>query len=718
MSNLFSATKNLLNKIHVRWVVIFAIAITAYAYVVINTWSPSSYGLVFNKILHIQNTGTVGEPRAIRSDEWGVVTPLTQAIVNNNYERFNHTSLYEEDLRINYGLPIHDWGLIFKPTMWLYGWVNPAYAYSAHWFALMILFICGYAFLFRWLGASAPVGFALSIALFSTGFVQFWWNEKGALFAIFPWILFPFSRNWPFYLKSIIFYWVATCWLLLNFYPPIQVSLAFVGFIILYGKEKSLFRLDKPLLMASAAAAAAAGTAAFYLWDYLRITAGTLYPGGRHVMGGGIPWEFFISWFLPAINFTDKYESLIGRNICEIGVVGSYYFLLCVLFLNYQNVKEVYVDSAKKHLAMTLLIGLMLMSAWLFLPLPSWMGTPLLWDNVQPERMQYAFGVLLFCFFLILVNDLGVIFSWLRLGLFTSLCLALMFFSTNIPLTNSYHFLSLVVLLSMVWALFFLNKKYTISTHFGFAFAACAIGAAIFMRFNALQSAWPIFNLESNAVTKRFDEMASYNNGVLAVIGLPGAVGNGLGYKSLSHVLAAPQINFWKEIFPEMKSDDLNRVFNRYAHIMPTETNIPELIQLDLVSIPVNSLNKVIPVRYVQDVYVPIQLGGYVDRVVLDGKYLIVDGWAPWFGSMGTRQLEIMISSNSGKAVALAVNRPDLPAATGGVIRGVNGFNLKIPHDPHSLPTFLCVISYDVSSGKRYLLNNPANIPYCPVKQK
>ena len=111
-----------------------------------HSWSPSSYAYALSNHYGYQDISpTLGKPRSIRADEWAVVTPLTQATIRNNFERYNKTSLYEEDLRINYGLPIADWGMAFKPTMWLYGLTNPAYAYSFHWFAIFALFIGGHA---------------------------------------------------------------------------------------------------------------------------------------------------------------------------------------------------------------------------------------------------------------------------------------------------------------------------------------------------------------------------------------------------------------------------------------------------------------------------------------------------------------------------------------------------------------------------------------------
>lgn len=95
-----------------------------------NTWTPSSYGGPI-KYFGVSDRGIVaGTPRGHRSDEWGVATPLTQATVNNDFQRFNQTSIYKEDLRSVFSMPIYDWGMIFKPNMWGYLAFPPAYAFS------------------------------------------------------------------------------------------------------------------------------------------------------------------------------------------------------------------------------------------------------------------------------------------------------------------------------------------------------------------------------------------------------------------------------------------------------------------------------------------------------------------------------------------------------------------------------------------------------------
>lgn len=676
------------------------------------TWSPSSYGHVLVNLLGYADSGPDwGRARPIRSDELAVVTPLTQATINNSFERINRTSLYGEDLRMNFGLPIKDWGLIFKPTMWLYGWTNPAYAYSLHWFTLSALFIVGYAWLFRWLGATPVVGFTLAAGLYFTGFVQFWWNEKGPEFALFPWVILPFATRLPLVWKAALFYWVAVVWLLTNFYPPVQVSLAFVGLVILLAREPLLFK-PLPMAVLAFAAALAAGTAALYLWDYLQATSATLYPGGRSFSGGAaMPWRFWLSWLFPAVNFDRGYESLIGMNICEIGTVGMYYFLLVACFLDFARWRQVWRNAESRRVILILGIGLAMMLAWMALPLPSWVGTPLLWNNVQPPRMQYAGGVLLVCFLLVLVNAMGLRISPVRLAVFCAVILAGWWAWKYDPSKN--YFEDFLILIFAVAAFQFARVRPS-AVHAGFSMASLLAGVLLFGRFNPLQSAWPIFNRPPNVVTKSFDQLAANNSGVLAVTGLPGAVGNGLGYRSLGHVTAVPKLEFWRKRFPDMPTAEFETIFNRYSHIIPLAESTPRLILGDAVAVPVGLFQKTAPVRYDPSPTQPLDVDGQIDGAVLESGRLVVSGWGPWTGPLEAHELEISIAPPaSGVPTQTLVIRPDLPSGTQQRVSASNGFSLTIPLDAGTIPHALCLVAHDTTTGKRTLLRNPPGLAYC-----
>jgi len=692
-------------------------------YVAGRTWSPSSYGHVLvHKLGYADSGPDWGRVRRVPTDEWAVVTPLTQATINNDFERINRTSLYGEDLRINFGLPIRDWGLIFKPTLWLYGWTNPAYAYSLHWFALSALFIVGYAWLFRWLGATPVVAFALAAGMYFTGFVQFWWVEKGPEFALFPWVILPFAARIPLVWKAALFYWAAVAWLLTNFYPPVQVSLAFVGLVILLAREPALFK-PRPIAVLALAAALAAGTAALYLWDYLQATSTTLYPGGRRVSGGGVLFpfslifRFWLSWFWPALNFDRDYESLIGAiidvNICELGTVGLYYSLLVMCFLDFSRWRQVWSHIEQRRVVAVLGIGLAMMLAWMALPLPSWVGAPLLWNHVQPSRMQYAGGLLLVCFLFVLARYLGLRVSPARLAIFCAAILLGWWAWKYDP--GKSHFEDLVILVFTLGAYAFARHRPG-AAHASLAIASLLAGVLLFGRFNPLQSAWPIFNRPPNEMTKAFDQIAANNGGVLAVTGLPGAVANGLGYRSLSHVTAVPQLDFWRKRFPDMPSAEFDTIFNRYSHIVPVEESAPRLIQADSVAVPVGMFQKTALVRYVPSPMQPLDDDGHIDSAALEPGRLVVSGWGPWTGPLESHELEISVSPPaSGAPTRALVIRSDLPSATRQRVSASNGFSLTIPLSAGATPPALCLVAHDTTTGKRTLLHNPPELPYCQI---
>ena len=51
---------------------------------------------------------------------WSVMTPLFEAAVNNDFHETNETSFYGESLRSFIGLPQLNWGIVFKPLVWLF----------------------------------------------------------------------------------------------------------------------------------------------------------------------------------------------------------------------------------------------------------------------------------------------------------------------------------------------------------------------------------------------------------------------------------------------------------------------------------------------------------------------------------------------------------------------------------------------------------------------
>ena len=558
-----------------------------------STWSPSSYNFAFN-FFEVGNSAPVfGKPRAIRSDEWLVITPLTQATVNNGFARYNHTSPYYEDLRSVYSMPLADWGLLFKPDMWLYRIVNPAYAFSFHHYASFALFIIGYALLFSVIGISQVHACLLSLVLFFTGYVQYWWTALGPTFAIFPWLIVVLDWKVPWYLKLTTFYWIVTSWILAFFYPPTIISLAFSGFLILLTFRPKYLRWKVliPLLIASFAAIATAG---LYLQDYLIAGFSTIYPGQRITSGGGTQFAQWISQFFPSSQIHRHEPLLENTNICEISTVGTFYTLAVLCFLNYSAWKKLKTNELKRVIVI-LGLGLIAIWCWMFLPLPSWIGAPLLWNRIAPTRMFFASGLLLIIIIAVLAQQLGLQLTRRRVGLFVGLTLAAwVTYKLNRSIVD---YLDLLILIPVVLVAFYARRLSINQHHTALLASALLVNWIAFGTFNPVQPAWQIFNRPQTAITQMLDKNALKSpDQTIAVPGFPGATLNGWGYRSISHVLPSPKISFFRRFFPALPEAELNIIFNRYAHIKLITDSKPKLLASDKVGVPISAFSaKLVP---------------------------------------------------------------------------------------------------------------------------
>jgi hypothetical protein len=553
-----------------------------------NAWSPSSYGYAFH-LLGVEGHGPVaGEARAIRADEWAGLTPLTQATVNNGFARYNRTSLYGGDLRMMFSLPVFDWGMAFKPTFWLYPLANPARAFSFHHFAVIALFLVGYTLLFRMAGAGDADSALLAVILFFTGFTQYWWTILGPPLALFPWLLVVADLPLGWIWKAPLFYWVATAWLLSYFYPPLIIPLAFVALLFLVAFRPGLLG-PKNLARLGVATLAAVATAGLYLKDYLARTWNTHYPGQRMSGGGGVGLDWFAAQFLPTSQVVDHRSLIEGVDVCLSGVVGTYYLLFVLCFLDWGAARRGMGGPGALRAPIALGAGLLLTWAWMFLPLPEWVGVPLLWNRVPPERMLYAAGLLLLLLAWLAAARLGLRPTWPRAAVFAGLvALGWLAFkvprAADVPLRDAPMDLIVILpLLALVWLARRLTRP---GFHTGALVVFGAMAAAAFATFNPLQPAWPIFNRADLRVNPALVQSIHRTGGVAVMEGFHGAVFNGLGYPSASHVLAVPEMDFWRRRFPGLPEADLERTFNRFLWVKVGHVDRPTLTGIDAVLVP------------------------------------------------------------------------------------------------------------------------------------
>src|SRR5205807_5871118 len=104
--------------------------------------------------------------------EWAFWTPFVQIAVNNEFERINETSPYQEDLRNFNALPLKDWGIVFKPQFWAFFVLPPATAFSLMHTSIFVACLVGWYFCALALGFNRTEAALLSVTIFALPYVQ------------------------------------------------------------------------------------------------------------------------------------------------------------------------------------------------------------------------------------------------------------------------------------------------------------------------------------------------------------------------------------------------------------------------------------------------------------------------------------------------------------------------------------------------------------------
>lgn len=683
--------------------------------------TPSSYGLVLN-MFGLNNEGLLwGNPRAIRSDEWAVWTPYFQSLVNNDFSRFNMLSMYSEDFRGFSALPIHDWALVFKPLLWPFLVFSDAYAFSIHHALIMLAFIIGWKQLVDRLIPETQQYFIsgfFSLLLFFSGFVQVWWTTLGPILALTPWLFIVTlwcEKITP--VKVLVFSYVAIAWLLSHTYPPIIISCAYVALLLVLSFKRGLLNLSSIIGLALGSVLALA-VVYVYLADAIQIMTETVYPGKRVSQGGAVPWELWLSTLVPYINHSN-YEPLFKLNICELGVVSSLLPMMAATFISYRS-----LPNADIKVIVFFIVTFAAMSLWMLAPVPSLIGKVTLLDHIPGFRLVWALGLVLNFFALYMLTTCNVIFSLRRLffyslilfGFYAASCY---YYDLPIGKKSAWELISVLILFGAYWV----AKKKKINNFQKVAallFAATAINFIYFGAFNPGQSAKPIFELKNSpALSVLKEKQNAHPKGWLVATGYPGAVLQGLKLNAVAHVLMMPKLSFFRELFPQMNETEFNQVFNRYAHIHLSDELTPYSPQADVIRVPMyvlgleekkfTTLLDITPLNGVED-----GVGGYIDRVEIDGKSITLTGW----GMIGAEEISFLSNIPENFSASIErISRPDVVSALNDGRLGYSGFIIKFDLFESFPIERLCLYTKDPVFGvKQIMPGNPDMLYKCANK--
>jgi hypothetical protein len=285
------------------------------------------------------DTVIVGLPRAIRSDEWIVHTPLVISQVENGMPRYGDVGVGSHDMSVLSDLPVFGWTSVFHPNQWAYRILPIDNAFAFDWWSVAAILLIGtYVFLLVVVGS---LRWSVVGALFLYGSPFFHWWYTSSVFTSIGWMAFASA----FVLlavtsvgrKRIVFALLAAyslvCFALI-IYPPWQIAAAIAVGVVCAGALWSRWREGAATIRSVFHTALIAGSAAAIPLAAFLVTrqpamnaiANTVYPGARVVPGGEFPLsQLFSSWF--GFNYITNGPKLRGVLFPNESEASSFLFL-------------------------------------------------------------------------------------------------------------------------------------------------------------------------------------------------------------------------------------------------------------------------------------------------------------------------------------------------------------------------------------------------------
>jgi hypothetical protein len=362
-------------------------------------WSGTSLGVVDPS--HSQLIA--GTPRAIRSDEWNVATPLIVAQSHHGYPATTQDSVGAHSLNVLLDVPTKTWPSLFRP--WDYGFffLGLTRGFAFRWWTLSaVLLLGGYALLLQLTKRVLPAAL-FSVALWASPFFHWWYLDISlasaglGMLALAAFLAALEQRRGWIRLGLL----AATTWALVAFvlvlYPPFQIpvaiTMAAIGIADVWATRgpfrRALREVGPPLGAVLVSSLALAGAYYFSNRTAINLINSTVYPGHRRDTGGNTSlYQFFSAPY--GVQLALRGTSLSFTNQSEI---SSFIFVAPYVLL---QVIRTGIGALPRRARMQLvgaIIALSILSIWFFLglPLPLAMLTGL--DRVPGQRSLIGIGM-------------------------------------------------------------------------------------------------------------------------------------------------------------------------------------------------------------------------------------------------------------------------------------------------------------------------------------
>ena len=377
----------------------------------------SSIGIYAQFLQHPElDINLLGVSREIRSDEWIIFTPFAFS------QYFTNFSMISDIIRgtatnvfMTYGQAVWHPAQIFRPAQIGYLFLDQGSGLAFFWTGrLIVLFLVSFEFARKILNAKNNLSLLYAVMIAFSPLAQWWWavNSIAEILTagqglILFWKLYLQETARKRFLYATGFLWCAGIFVF-ALYPAWQIAFGYVFLFCLIAVTleasdvKSILRRDKIFWIIGLLVTFAPIAHALYIsLDMIKITAATVYPGSRFILGGEMSplyqMLYGINAFLP---FLDTITTGITNN-CEAATFFSMAPLGLLIFF-YATFKRNRFD-----IFMALLVVLSgLFMLWETFGVPAWLAKITLMGNVTANRARIVID---FMQLLILIRGLSLI---------------------------------------------------------------------------------------------------------------------------------------------------------------------------------------------------------------------------------------------------------------------------------------------------------------------
>ena len=346
----------------------------------------------------------LGEPRAVRSDEWGTLTPLCFRQQYNSlgaYNRYSQTiGVVRTDNLIVYGQPAWDVLTLFRPFYWGYLFFGSERGLSWFWCArLIVLFLSWFELGMLISDGQKKLSVLLGVCVSMAPFIQWWFAINGLAEMLIYGAFFVLGSNYlvshafhPRKIAVAIGMSVCAVGYVLTFYPTWMVPVAW-GFVPLFlwvliwkTKKDVLCRKDiVPWILVVLLTAAALITLVVTSWDVILAVLNSDYPGNAPQSSGGKGLWWIMKYPISLLGQFNKINALIVENSSTICFAPAGFLLaLWVLF-----------KEKKRDPLLILLVGMDVFLVWYYcIGVPMWLAKITLLSFTNSNRGPQMLGFL------------------------------------------------------------------------------------------------------------------------------------------------------------------------------------------------------------------------------------------------------------------------------------------------------------------------------------